>query len=613
MKRFSQTVKVLLALFVAVFSNGLTPALASAFVVPSDDTVYALTDKVDICHATAEGRWNSPNTTVAGILHTEGEPGQAGHTNHPGDIIPPFKYTDSSDQTVAYTGKNWDPNTQAIYENGCKIPVAPVVTPLPSGIADVCGKGNDTVPLAGEHYTVLADSQWVADGDGLVKTVRTITYQTIDGYVFNTTPVSGWAFNAEGTQATYRYTDWGTPCLVTIKPCTEWGSTLATNLNPNGWTLSNGASFVDGGLKLSVEDAPTPDNWNTATATRALTGSLRDLGTDIAFTPTTKYLGLHIQTSKGTLVYEYEPSYGGKWWSESDFGVASGMGYATFDTLENIVAKNPDVTLQSLTILYTSPVTANTTVTLISVGCVHYTFDYVEKPRVPVKPCTVWDSNLSTNLNHNGWKFYSNNTAYVAGGMKFTIAEPWAQEYISRDITGMTLADIGTGVDFTATNAPYVGLHVETVDGRWLTYEKGPGYNNNWWSWDSFNVASGMGYTTFDSLENIVAANPDVQLANLFVLYTNKVAATSTVTEVKFGCTTYTFDYVAPTVPVTQEPHVLGIVAPQTLGTATAAQLPAELPATGGTPTESNLMLLLGVVLSGMTYYIALRRQTQTA
>lgn len=53
------------------------------------------------------------------------------------------------------------------------------------------------------------------------------------------------------------------------------------------------------------------------------------------------------------------------------------MGYPTFDSLENLVAKNPGVTLNSLTILYTNSVAAEVVVQSATIGCVNYTFDYV--------------------------------------------------------------------------------------------------------------------------------------------------------------------------------------------------------------------------------------------
>lgn len=253
-------------------------------------------------------------------------------------------------------------------------------TPLPSGIADICGIGNDVVPDQDtQYYTVSSDTGWNQDGNDPVKKVRTITYQANDGYKFPQT--AGWTVSEDGKTASYTYTDWATPCTVVCEPSLP--IIHATNKNSNGWTLGSGAKYVEGGIELT-----TPGSWVETTIERELTGKLRDLGSSIDFTPGAQYLGLHVLTSKGTLVYEQEPSYGGNWWSHDDFGVNSGMGYDTFDSLENIVAANPDVTLEKLTVLYTSPTPASTIVYSVIIGCVEYTFDYELAPVTPTVPIT---------------------------------------------------------------------------------------------------------------------------------------------------------------------------------------------------------------------------------
>ena len=44
-----------------------------------------------------------------------------GHTNHPGDIIPPFTFVKHG-ETVSFPGQNWGPDAQAILDNGCRTP-----------------------------------------------------------------------------------------------------------------------------------------------------------------------------------------------------------------------------------------------------------------------------------------------------------------------------------------------------------------------------------------------------------------------------------------------------------------------------------------------------------
>lgn len=127
---------------------------------------------------------------------------------------------------------------------------APEEISVPSGVADVCGRANDTVPLAGDNYTVLTDSGWVADGEDLVKTVRTITYKTDEGYVFN--PSEGWTLSQDGTQATYRFTDWGTACSEAA-PCTVTSAMYASPWVYDEVTYPGAGAWPESGVPASYE------------------------------------------------------------------------------------------------------------------------------------------------------------------------------------------------------------------------------------------------------------------------------------------------------------------------------------------------------------------------
>ena len=159
--------------------------------------------------------------------------------------------------------------------------------------------------------------------------------------------------------------------------CESFEANSSTNLDHNGWTLPEGAQYVEGGIELTV-----PGDWGTVAISRPFVGPLADIGTgvDISATPI-QYVGIHVTLSNGAVItYEEEGSYAGKWWSESNLGVAPGMGYATFDTLENIVAANPGLTTTLLRVLYTSPTASSTVITLVKTGCTAFTFDYQESP-----------------------------------------------------------------------------------------------------------------------------------------------------------------------------------------------------------------------------------------
>ncbi len=104
--------------------------------------------KLPICHATASATnpyvTESPNTSVQGL--------DGGHLGHKGglypsagwgDIIPPFDYTDHTGALVHYAGQNWDAAGQAILNNGCVVPIAPVA---PTVTESTCVGGAPSAP-----------------------------------------------------------------------------------------------------------------------------------------------------------------------------------------------------------------------------------------------------------------------------------------------------------------------------------------------------------------------------------------------------------------------------------------------------------------------------------
>lgn len=451
----------------------------------------------------------------------------------------------------------------------------------------VCGPGNDiyTVPTS-PNYTILDN----LDG--------TYTLTAKNGFVFTTTLSNTVVISAPK--------DDNTTCPAPTV-CTNMPTTHSTNLAKNGWTLPADAEYVDGGIKLNVSGS-----WDETYISRAMVGPLADIGNQVGFTASpSKYTGIHIVTNKGILVYEKEASYQGKWWSTSNFEVASGMGYATFDTLENIVAANPGVMTSELRVLYTSPDASSTVVTSVTVGCENYTFD---KEVTQVKECpAILPLVRSTDVEHNGWTV-PEDAEYIAadGGIKLNVTGNWDTSYIYRAMHG-PLADIGNKVDFDATPEQYVGIHIVTDNGV-LVYEKEASYDGKWWSTSDFGVAKGMGYATFDTLKNIVAANPDVMTSELRVLYTHPDASSSVITSVTVDCTKYVFSKaggsggggtgetpVIPTVPTV----------PATPAKAAAvggmgAQLPTELPMTGanGSIVSTWMALLAAILTYGAVFYL---------
>lgn len=153
---------------------------------------------------------------------------------------------------------------------------------------------------------------------------------------------------------------------------------------------------------------------------------------------------------------------------------------------------------------------------------------------------TPLDSNVSTNIDRNGWKLKG--ATYVDGGIRLDVTGNWDEATITRKFDKRPLADLGDVVNFTAEPGQYAGIHVLLSNGHYLTYE--PVYGGAWWSNYPLPVpVASSYYPTFDTLANIVAANPTLTVSKIVMLYTSPDVSSSVVTDVTVGCTKYTFDY----------------------------------------------------------------------
>lgn len=166
-----------------------------------------------------------------------------------------------------------------------------------------------------------------------------------------------------------------------VKECpAQLGSIHATNLNPNGWSVggAGSVSYVPGGVELSVDGS-----WAEVWLERDMNIPLAQLGDALGYIATpSQYVGIHIDTPLGTLVYEDEPSYGGLLWSNSPILPASGGGHggSYAGTLNDALAINPDLVVTKVRLLYTNAEAASTVITSAVFGCVEYTFDEEEVP-----------------------------------------------------------------------------------------------------------------------------------------------------------------------------------------------------------------------------------------
>lgn len=165
-----------------------------------------------------------------------------------------------------------------------------------------------------------------------------------------------------------------------------------TTYTPSCTTVTDSATLTGTGV-ISV-----PGGWTSNTIAVPFTGTLSDIGTvlDIQATPL-QYVGLHIQTAEGSIVFEEEASYSGKLWSNSSWdGVEAGLGYPAFGTIEEFIELNGDVAVTGIDLLYTHPEASTTTVTSFTIGCTVYTF--VPEVVVPEKPADIVTSETNAVL-----------------------------------------------------------------------------------------------------------------------------------------------------------------------------------------------------------------------
>jgi len=102
-----------------------------------------------------------------------------------------------------------------------------------------------------------------------------------------------------------------------------------------------------------------------------------------------QYVGIHIKTARGTIVFEKEPSYGGNLWSNVAWpGVPAGMGYPAFGTYQQFNDLNGGTAITGVSILYTHPQASSTKVQSFTVGCVTFKFKPVKHPQPTPPPTT---------------------------------------------------------------------------------------------------------------------------------------------------------------------------------------------------------------------------------
>jgi LPXTG-motif cell wall-anchored protein len=126
-------------------------------------------EKVTICHATSsDTNPYTVNTVDESSIDEQHNRYLNGHGDHERDIIPPFR---------TFPGRNWDEAGQAIWANGCKVPIVlEEVTPLAPGLDPPTCDAPGTVDLP----TVIGvEYGTTVNPDGSVTTTAT----AVEGYV----------------------------------------------------------------------------------------------------------------------------------------------------------------------------------------------------------------------------------------------------------------------------------------------------------------------------------------------------------------------------------------------------------------------------------------------
>lgn len=211
--------------------------------------------------------------------------------------------------------------------------------------------------------------------------------------------------------------DCAPPPPPVIEQCkTSTGTTLSTNLNPNGWSFaetrtSGHVDHIAGGLKVSTDgpngvQEPKPgggtQNADKAAGYIATNFLLKDIGEVVMNYEhiSGTYPGFQLEIDKeqdgvsdGYLVGEPNaPGYGSSWWASKNdgrFGVGSGLGYADFGTLNQYLAKWPNAKITAIGFSLGSGVKGAGVIKSITVGCHTYTFDFVKKTAKFTAPTIV--------------------------------------------------------------------------------------------------------------------------------------------------------------------------------------------------------------------------------
>jgi hypothetical protein len=364
-----------------------------------------------------------------------------------------------------------------------------------------------------------------------------------------------------------------TVSLASVNACGSLSSVVTTNLAT--WDLSQTRSqghneLVAGGLHVWTESNTSEDK---AAGYSATDFALQDAGApsiEFSGTPGGGLPSLQLGVDKdndgdwdGYLVYEPWAYGDGNYWSSKDFGISAGMGYTSFGTLDDYLAANTDARVTSIGYSLGSGVLGDAVISKITAGCSEYTFDVPPPPTV--ESCTALNSVVTTNL--STWDLSETRTQghneLVSGGLHV-----WTESNTSNDkaagyySTAFALQQAGTpSIDFASYSdgRPSLQLGVDKDDdGDWdgyLVYEPWAYGDGNYWSSKDFGISAGMGYTSFGTLNDYLAANPDAQVISIGYSLGSGLLGDAVISKITAGCVEYTFSIPAPKPKISVVPN----------------------------------------------------------
>lgn len=177
---------------------------------------------------------------------------------------------------------------------------------------------------------------------------------------------------------------------------------------------------------------------------------------------------------------------------------------------------------------------------------------------VTIQQCVATNSHKFTSL--SGWDLSqtraTGHVELVSNGLR-----TWTEGATTTDkaagyyAVDFALADLGTGFRLESTAASGTtppALQIVLQTGAILVYEPGAYGTNNVWSNQAVpGLSAGMGYTSFGSVDDILAANPTIRVVAIGFSLGSGVLGDHTITKIVAGCVEYTFGLpvTTPTTP----------------------------------------------------------------